>query len=108
MSIHNIMYIERCAPNHSGEAHIGEISCSKAKKTIYYKSKVLQKLPGVRGNYQDLKTGEEYWVSGVKKVGTNRHWAATGFTKVIIDKEAKEEFLLIVNGKLPSNYEFEV
>jgi len=28
---------------------------------------------GVAGNHVDQGTGEEYWVSGVKKDGTDRH-----------------------------------
>jgi hypothetical protein len=33
---------------------------------------------GGPGNYCDVDTDEDFWVSGVKKVGTDRHWAGSG------------------------------
>jgi hypothetical protein len=109
MNIHDILYIEKCTPNndHSGEAHIGKVSYSKTKQTIYYKSKSLQKKNGISGNYYDIDTEEEYWISGVKSIGTNRHWAGRGNNKIIVDKEALEEFLLIVKNKVPKYYTIE-
>lgn len=47
----------------------------------------------VTGNYIDVETGEEYWISGVKKNGTGRHWAGSG--PIYIDKDVVEEYLLI-------------
>ena len=44
----------------------------------------LKKRHGVTGNYFDLATGDEYWVSGIKKQGTNRHWAGSG--KIAVEK----------------------
>jgi len=38
-----------------------------------------------------LQTAEEYWVSGVKKSGLDRHWAGSG--KVSIQTSAVEEYL---------------
>jgi hypothetical protein len=38
----------------------------------------------------DVKTGEEYWVSGVKKNGEDRHWAGKG--PVHVDADAREEY----------------
>jgi len=108
MNIHKILYIEKCAPSHSGEARIGKVSYSKTKQTIYYKSKSLQKRHGLRGNYYDLDTGEEYWISGVKKRGSNRHWATTGDNKIIVDKEAINDFLSIVENKVPKYYKLEL
>lgn len=52
----------------------------------------------VVGNYADVKTGEEYWISGVKKNGEDRHWA--GFGPVEIDDDVRDEYLeLIGKGK---------
>jgi hypothetical protein len=108
MTTHNILYIEKYLPNHSGEAHIGRVSYSKTKQTIYYKSLVLQKkkVKGL-GNYQDINSGESYWISGIKKIGTNRHWGSKENQKVIVDKDAKEEFLEIMGDKLLKFYEIE-
>ena len=38
---------------------------------------------GAQGNYFDAATGAEYWVSGVRKRGSNRHWAGSG--KILVD-----------------------
>lgn len=65
------MYIENKEGLIDGtDACIGWVSFSKTGKTIYYKGKtfISNKGKGVRGNFRDLETGEEYWISGVKKV----------------------------------------
>jgi hypothetical protein len=42
----------------------------------------------------DIETGEEYWISGVKKRGTNRHWAGSG--KILIEENIIKEYLGLV------------
>ena len=50
----------------------------------------------------DIETGEEYWISGVKKRGTNRHWAGIGVIQM--DRRAVDEYLaLIGQTQLPSS-----
>ena len=95
-----VMYIE----NKDGliddaSARIGWVSFSKSGQTIYYKDKALQKIKGggISGNFFDLETEEEYWVSGMKKTGSNTHRFES--IDVIIDDDAKEEYLKI-KGKL--------
>ena len=46
---------------------------------------------GSLGNHADIETGEEYWVSGVKKTGLDRHWAGGGV--VLIEASAVDEYL---------------
>jgi len=48
------------------------------------------------GNHYDLETREPYWVSGVKKSGSNRHWAGSG--QILVEKSAVSE-LLSLTGK---------
>lgn len=44
----------------------------------------------------------EYWISGVKKRGTNRHWAGSG--KIQIDKNMVSEYLSLTGlSQLPKN-----
>ncbi|GAB1255888.1 hypothetical protein NBRC116494_03900 [Aurantivibrio plasticivorans] len=88
-----IMYIE----NKEGlidefAAHIGWVTFSKSGKTVYYKDKVLNRLKGggITGNHMDAASGDEYWVSGIKKRGLNTHWAEP--TPVKIDDDAREEY----------------
>lgn len=94
-----VMYVE----NKEGfiddySAHIGWVTFSKSGKTVYYKDKVLNRLKGggISGNHLDEETREEYWVSGIKKRGSNTHWAESA--KVKIDADAKEEYERIING----------
>ena len=49
---------------------------------------------GVSGNYIDLITGDEYWISGVKKDGADRHWAGTG--SIMIQEEVIPDYLKII------------
>ena len=48
------------------------------------------------GNYQDIESGEEYWVSGVKKNGLDRHWA--GSDLVAIEASIVGEYLQLVGA----------
>ncbi len=93
-----VMYVE----NKNGyiddfSAHIGWVTFSKTGKSVYYQDKVLSRIKGggISGNHFDEETGEEYWVSGIKKRGSNTHWAES--TKVKIDGDAKEEYERIIN-----------
>lgn len=93
-----IMYIE----NKDGElygsnAHIGWVTFSKTGKTVYYKEKTLKRSggQGIRGNHYDEKTGEEYWISGIKRKGSNAHWAER--IKIKIDDDAKEGYQKIIS-----------
>lgn len=92
-----IMYIENKSKGHHGLAWIGFVEFSKSGQTVYFDGKALKKLknPGISGNHFDIETGEEYWVSGVKKNGQNRHWCGGG--KIIIDKNCIEEYLKLVD-----------
>ncbi len=49
---------------------------------------------GVAGNYLDIATGDEYWISGVKKDGADRHWAGSG--KIRVDHTVVDEYLELV------------
>ena len=46
---------------------------------------------GIRGNFVDAATGEEFWVSGVKRRGSNAHPAERGVS-IIIDDDAQAEY----------------
>jgi len=86
-----IMYIElKSGYDDDGPARIGRVAFSKTGRTIYYRGKAFQSLNGSGANYFDVETGEEYWISGPKKNGKDRHWAGSG--KVEIDEDAREEY----------------
>ena len=71
MKKRTIMYIERKAGSLEGPARIGWVTFSKTGRTIYYKGQAFQSLKGsgYKCNYFDVKTGDEYWISGVTEVG---------------------------------------
>jgi len=90
-----LMYVElKSGFNDNGPAWIGKVTYSKSGQTIYFNGKALKKGSGISGNYHDLETGDEYWVSGVKKKGHDRHWAGSG--KIMMDKECIDEYLSII------------
>jgi hypothetical protein len=73
-----LMYVENKDGSIDGvAARIGWVEFSKTGKTVYYRGRELASVGGrgVRGNFADVATREEYWVSGVKKRGSNTHHA---------------------------------
>ncbi|MEN4759082.1 mannose-1-phosphate guanylyltransferase [Chryseobacterium sp. C39-AII1] len=92
-----IMYLENKIFGHTGPAWIGFVEFSKSGQTVYFNGKALKKLknPGTYGNHFDIETGEEYWVSGVKKNGQDRHWCGGG--KVMIDRNSIDEYFKLVD-----------
>ena len=78
-----VMYIEQKTEGNRtlddrGPAMIGEVIFSKTGRTIYYKDKTFHREKCVQGNYRCVEDGNEYWISGVKKRHSNRHWAGSG------------------------------
>lgn len=87
------MYVElKTGFNDNGPAWIGRVRFSKSGRTIYYRGLTLRRNPsrGAAGNFLDAETGEEFWVSGVKKNGQDRHWAGSG--PVEIDEDVRDEY----------------
>ena len=91
-----IMYVElKSDQSDRGPAWIGRVRTSKTGRTLHYRGRELQRQQGIAGNYVDTKTGEEFWVSGVKEDGRDRHWAGGG--PVAIDADVLDEYLNLVN-----------
>lgn len=88
-----VMYVENKDGDIDGvPARIGWVSFSKTGLSVYYRGRTLKRTKGrgIRGNYRDEETGEEFWVSGLKGRGSNVHWAEP--TKVTIDGDARDEY----------------
>jgi hypothetical protein len=47
-------------------------------RTVYFKGKSFRRLKVGPAELHMRRTGDQYWISGVKKRGTNRHWAGGG------------------------------
>lgn len=89
-----LRYIElKSGHGDSGPAWIARVLVSRAGSTVYFDDRALKRMKGggVSGNYVDLESGEEFWVSGVKKNGADRHWAGSG--RVLVERAAVAEYL---------------
>ena len=92
-----IKYVElKSGFNDDGPASISWVTFSKTGRTVHYRGRSLQRIirGGVNSNHYDVETGEEYWISGVKRNGEDRHWAGKG--TVEIDDDAREEYERII------------
>jgi hypothetical protein len=96
------MYIEHKAAGtgDTGPAQIGRVRFSKTGRTLYYRDQAFQSLKGAgrSGNYEDIETGELYWISGPKKDGTDRHRYARQGEPVEIDEDVRVEYWTQVRG----------
>ena len=101
-----LMYVElKTGYSDDGPAWIGKASFSKTGRTIYFNGKAF--LGGrIGGNHLEWESRDEYWMSGVKKDGSDRHWAGSG--KINIDRSVISEYLEIIKkSELPMN-KFEI
>ena len=93
-----LRYIElKTNQNDRGPAWIGRVQLSRSGRTVYFNGRAFKKCKGHCVNHFDIETGEEYWISGVKKNGQDRHWAGSG--KIIIEASAVATYLKIVGVK---------
>ena len=92
-----LMYLENKVGQIDGcDARIGWVTFSKTGRTIYYRGRTLLQIGGrgILGNFVDAASHEEFWVSGVKRRGTNAHPARPIAVEVDPDaKEAHDAFL---------------
>jgi hypothetical protein len=86
------MYIESKADGLTGPARIGRVSFSKTARTLYYRGESFRSLKGAgfKANYYKVGTGEDYWISGPKKDGSDRLYGEA--VPVEIDEDAREEY----------------
>ena len=105
--IRDLMYIELKTGHHDdGPAWIGYVVASKSGRTVYFNDHAFQRHNGIQGNYIDVESGDEYWLSGVKKRESNRHWAGRG--KIMVDRRAVDALLAILGETELPKKRFEV
>ncbi|MCI2230362.1 hypothetical protein MC378_14375 [Polaribacter sp. MSW13] len=92
----------------NGPAWIGLVSFSKSGKTIYFDGKAFQRMGSARiqGNFMDIESGNEYWISGVKKDLSDRHKFGGG--KVLVEKRILSEYLQIIGKSELPKTDFEL
>ncbi len=94
-----VMYVENKDGDIDGaQGRIGWVTFSKTGLSVHYRGRTLRRTKGrgIRGNYVDAATGEEYWVSGIKKRGSNQHWAES--ITVRVDRDAVEAYRRLKTG----------
>jgi hypothetical protein len=89
-----LKYIElKTGFSDNGPAWIARVKLSKSGRTIYFNGRALKQSQRP-GHFLDLETRESFWVSGVKRDGTDRHWAGSG--RILVEAAALDEYLSIV------------
>lgn len=100
-----LVYVElKSGYSDNGPAWIGRAGASKSGATVYFNGQAFKSLKGsgMGANYFDVETGDEYWISGIKKNNQDRHWAGGG--KIEIDREVIQDYLKETGRDgLPSN-----
>ena len=89
-----LIYVElKSGHSDNGPAWIGVASTSKSGAALYSNGKAFKSLKGsgISANYFDIETGEQYWISGVKKNNQDRHWAGRG--NIAIERSAVSHYL---------------
>lgn len=82
-----------------GSARIGRVTFSRTGSTLHYREKSFQSLKGrgFKANYFCLETGEQYWISGPRKDGTDRLYKSDW--PVEIDEDVREEYWIEIRRK---------
>jgi len=104
-----LLYIElKTGYSDNGPAWITQAKLSASGRTVYFNGKALKRSggQGIQGNHCDLETGDEYWISGVKKDGSDRHWAGSG--KVKIERAVIDEYLALTGRSQLDASHFEI
>lgn len=102
-----IRYIElKSGYADNGPAWIGKVKLSKSGNTVYFNNKAFRRCQGISGNFYDVETLEEYWISAVKKDGADRHWAGHG--KVLLGSNIVMDYLELTGQKTVDKSRFEI
>lgn len=86
-----IMYIKSKAESLQGPARIGRVTFTKSGKGIYYKGGQFYRIGGLKANYAEASTRDEYWISGPRRDGRDRLYYPSGLP-VEIDDDVREEY----------------
>lgn len=92
-----IMYIENKSEGLVGPARVGRVVYSKTGKSLTYRGRVFASLRGTgfKANFEDIESGEQYWISGCKKDGLDSLYANV----IEIDEDVREEYWMQIRNK---------
>lgn len=94
MAKYKIMYIEPKEGVAALEARIGKVYFSKTAKTLRYQGREFQAIRGYKANYEEVETGDEYWISGCRKDGNDGLYKTT----VLIDEDICCDYWTTIRG----------
>ena len=86
-----VRYIElKTGYSGNGPAWIARVSFSKSGRTIYFNDRALHRIArgGISANFMDIESREEFWISAVKRRGTNRHLSNNA--PILIERSARD------------------
>ena len=94
-----IMYIEYKGGGLHGSARIGRVTFSRTGATLHYGGKSFGRLGGTgfKANYYCVETGEQYWISGPRRDGTDRLYKSDW--PVEIDEDVREEYWMDIRKR---------
>jgi hypothetical protein len=94
-----IKYIEHKPAEHTDRATawIARVWPSSSGKTLYFNDMALKQRSSGDSTHFDLISGEYYWITGVKKKGSNRHWGLN--SPIRIEKSLVEWYKGYVQDK---------
>lgn len=105
MKRRELKYIElKSGHSDDGPAWIGYVEFSKTGRTVYFDDKAFH--GNGHGNCVDVETGENYWITGIKANGNNRHVFGRGIVK--IDEDAIEEYQAVTGISVTSITSFHI
>jgi hypothetical protein len=99
-----IMYVENKSTQPAGQSgvrgptHIGRVTFSKTGKSLYDDGKTYRSLKGdgFKANYDDVESGEHYWISGPRRDGSDGLY---GPSPASIDDDACEEYWMVMRKR---------
>lgn len=94
MSYENADYVHREQRDGRGTHWPGEVFAHVANRLLWRHNLAPAWRSGIKGNFFDAATREEYWVSGPKKRGGDAHPAER--VSVRIDEEVQEEYWVTI------------
>lgn len=99
--LRRLMYIEDKSDGIVGPARIGWVTFSKSGQSIQYGGRRFGRIKGgglKKSNYREIESGDEYWISGCKKDGSDALYS----TSIEIDEGAREEYWMNIR-RMPEN-----
>jgi len=82
-----------------GPAWIGKVKFSKSWQTAYFHGLTLRREQRVRGNFTDVDTGDEWWLSGPKRDRTDARYSNQ---QPVVEEDARADYeAFLVGERLP-------